>query len=126
MSIPAAFSTNRFSLIDRGFVYAIAHIRGGTDKGYGWYLDGKLEKKPNTFRDFISAAEALIAAGFTPAGQLVGHDRSAGGLLTGAVANLRHALFRGIVAEVSFVDVLTTMFDKDLHRKPPEHRGWGT
>src|SRR3546814_9819678 len=62
MSIPAAFSTNRFSLIDRGFVYAIAHIRGGTDKGYGWYLDGKLEKKANTISDFISAAEALHAA----------------------------------------------------------------
>src|SRR3546814_2609464 len=97
MSIPAAFSTNRFSLIDRGFVYAIAHIRGGTDKGYGWYLDGKLEKKTNTFRDFISAAEALIAAGFTRAGQIVGHGGSAGGMLMGAVANLRPDLFRGIV-----------------------------
>src|SRR3546814_16285696 len=102
MSIPAAFSTNRFSLIDRGFVYAIAHIRGGTDKGYGWYLDGKLEKKTNTFRDFISAAEALIAAGFTRPGQIVGHGGSAGGMLMGAVANPRPHLFRGIVAEVPF------------------------
>ncbi|MGF1628793.1 MAG: S9 family peptidase [Kiloniellaceae bacterium] len=125
MAIPAAFSTNRFSLIDRGFVYAIAHIRGGTDKGYGWYLDGKLDKKTNTFRDFISAAEALIGQGFTRAGQIVGHGGSAGGLLMGAVANLRPDLFRGIIAEVPFVDVLTTMCDKDLPLTPPEWPEWG-
>src|SRR3546814_16172680 len=100
-------------------------IRGGTDKGYGWYLDGKLEKKTNTFRDFISAAEALIAAGFTRAGQIVGHGGSAGGMLMGAVANLRPDLFRGIVAEVPFVDVLNTMFDKDLPLTPPEWPEWG-
>ncbi|MPZ09673.1 MAG: prolyl oligopeptidase family serine peptidase [Kiloniellaceae bacterium] len=124
-AIPAAFSTNRFSLIDRGFIYAIAHIRGGTDKGYGWYLDGKLDKKSNSFRDFISAAEALIGQGFTRAGQIVGHGGSAGGLLMGAVANLRPDLFRGIVAEVPFVDVLTTMCDKDLPLTPPEWPEWG-
>ncbi|MGD1880604.1 MAG: S9 family peptidase [Kiloniellaceae bacterium] len=125
MSTPAGFSTNRFSLIDRGFVYAIAHIRGGTDKGYGWYLDGKLEKKTNTFFDFISAAEALIGQGYTRAGQIVGHGGSAGGLLMGAVANLRPDLFRGIIAEVPFVDVLTTMCDKDLPLTPPEWPEWG-
>jgi oligopeptidase B len=125
MATPAGFSTNRFSLIDRGFVYAIAHIRGGTDKGYGWYLDGKLDKKTNTFRDFIAAAEALIGQGFTRAGQIVGHGGSAGGLLMGAVANLRPDLFRGIIAEVPFVDVLTTMCDKDLPLTPPEWPEWG-
>ena len=125
MSIPAAFSTNRFSLIDRGFIYAIAHIRGGTDKGYGWYLHGKREKKVNTFKDFISAAEALIEQGLTRAGQIVGHGGSAGGLLMGAVANMRPDLFRGIIAEVPFVDVLTTMCDKDLPLTPPEWPEWG-
>lgn len=125
MSIPAAFSTNRFSLIDRGFIYAIAHVRGGTDKGYGWYLDGKREKKVNTFKDFISAAEGLIEAGFTGPGRIVGHGGSAGGLLMGAVANLRPELFRGIVAEVPFVDVLTTMSDKELPLTPPEWPEWG-
>ncbi len=125
MSTPAAFVTNRFSLIDRGFVYAIAHIRGGTDKGYGWYLEGKLEKKTNTFKDFIAAAEGLIDLGYTRAGQIVGHGGSAGGLLMGAVANMRPDLFRGIVAEVPFVDVLTTMCDKDLPLTPPEWPEWG-
>lgn len=125
MSIPAAFSTNRFSLIDRGFIYAIAHIRGGTDKGYGWYLHGKREKKANTFRDFIAAAEGLIDAGFTRAGQVVGHGGSAGGMLMGAVANMRPDLFRGIIAEVPFVDVLNTMCDKDLPLTPPEWPEWG-
>ncbi len=125
MSIPAGFSTNRFSLIDRGFIYAIAHIRGGTDKGYGWYLHGKREKKVNTFHDFISAAEGLIDAGLTRAGQIVGHGGSAGGMLMGAVANMRPDLFRGIVAEVPFVDVLTTMCDKDLPLTPPEWPEWG-
>ncbi|MEQ8355519.1 MAG: S9 family peptidase [Kiloniellaceae bacterium] len=125
LSTPAGFSANRFSLVDRGFVYAIAHIRGGTDKGYGWYLDGKLEKKTNTFRDFISAAEALIDRGFTRSGQIVGHGGSAGGLLMGAVANMRPDLFRGIIADVPFVDVLTTMCDAELPLTPPEWPEWG-
>jgi len=125
MSTPAAFSTNRFSLIDRGFIYAIAHIRGGTDKGYGWYLHGKREKKVNTFKDFIAAAEGLIDLGLTRAGQIVGHGGSAGGLLMGAAANMRPDLFRGIIAEVPFVDVLTTMCDKDLPLTPPEWPEWG-
>src|SRR3546814_13504531 len=113
MSIPAAFSTNRFSLIDRGFVYAIAHIRGGTDKGYGWYLDGKLEKKTNTFRDFISAAEALIAAGFTRAGQIVGPGGSAGGILMGPGANLPPEPFRGIAPEGPLVAVLNHLYHQE-------------
>lgn len=122
---PAAFTTNRFSLIDRGFIYAIAHVRGGTDKGYGWYLDGKLEKKTNSFRDFVSAAEALIEQGFTRAGQIVAHGGSAGGLLMGAVTNMRPDLFRGIIADVPFVDVLTTMSDTELPLTPPEWPEWG-
>ena len=88
-AIPAAFSTNRLSLVDRGFVYAIAHIRGGSDCGYGWYLDGKLAKKTNTFADFIAAAEHLIAERYTAKGRVSAHGGSAGGMLMGAVANLR-------------------------------------
>ena len=124
-AIPAAFSTNRLSLVDRGFVYAIAHIRGGSDCGYGWYLDGKLENKANTFADFIAAAEHLIAEGYTAKGRIAAHGGSAGGMLMGAVANLRPDLFAGIVAEVPFVDVLNTMCDTDLPLTPPEWPEWG-
>ena len=124
-AIPAAFSTNRLSLVDRGFVYAIAHIRGGSDCGYGWYLDGKLAKKTNTFADFIAAAEHLIAEGYTARGRIAAHGGSAGGMLMGAVANMRPDLFASIVAEVPFVDVLTTMCDRDLPLTPPEWPEWG-
>ena len=124
-AIPAAFSTNRLSLVDRGFVYAIAHVRGGSDCGYGWYLDGKLAKKTNTFADFIAAAEHLIAEGYTAKGRIAAHGGSAGGLLMGAVANMRPDLFASIVAEVPFVDVLTTMCDRDLPLTPPEWPEWG-
>ncbi|MBV8406492.1 MAG: S9 family peptidase, partial [Alphaproteobacteria bacterium] len=109
MAMPASFSANRLSLVDRGFAYAIAHIRGGSDKGYGWYLDGKREKKTNTFADYEAAARALIARGYTSAGRIVGHGASAGGMLMGAVANRAPELFAGLVAEVPFVDVLNTM-----------------
>ncbi|MBM3558460.1 MAG: S9 family peptidase [Alphaproteobacteria bacterium] len=125
ISIPASFAPNRFSLVDRGFVYAIAHIRGGTDKGIGWYLDGKLEKKENTFRDFVAVADHLVAAGYTAAGRIVAHGGSAGGMLMGAVANMRPELFAGIVAEVPFVDVLNTMCDASLPLTPPEWVEWG-
>ena len=125
MSIPAGFSTNRLSLVDRGFVYAIAHIRGGDDKGYGWYLDGKLEAKMNTFTDFIAAGEALVREGFCRAGNIAAHGGSAGGMLMGVVVNLRPDLFRAIVAEVPFVDVLNTMCDADLPLTPPEWPEWG-
>ncbi|HEY1152690.1 MAG TPA: prolyl oligopeptidase family serine peptidase, partial [Pseudolabrys sp.] len=124
-AIPASFSTNRLSLVDRGFVYAIAHIRGGSDKGWGWYLDGKREKKPNTFDDFAASARALIDARYTSAKRIVGHGGSAGGMLMGAVANRAGDLFAGIVAEVPFVDVLNTMRDDTLPLTPPEWPEWG-
>lgn len=124
-AIPASFSTNRLSLVDRGFVYAIAHIRGGSDKGWGWYLDGKREKKPNTFDDFATSARALIDAKYTSAKRIVGHGGSAGGMLMGAVANRAGDLFAGIVAEVPFVDVLNTMRDDTLPLTPPEWPEWG-
>ncbi|WP_322096023.1 S9 family peptidase [Pelagibius litoralis] len=122
---PAGFSANRFSLIDRGFIYAIAHVRGGTDKGYGWYLDGKLANKANSFRDFVSAGEALVARGLTRKGRIVAHGGSAGGLLVGAAVNMAPDLFGGVIAEVPFVDVLTTMCDKELPLTPPEWPEWG-
>ena len=124
-AIPASFSANRLSLVDRGFVYAIAHVRGGADKGWGWYLDGKREKKTNTFDDFATAARALIAAKYTSAKKIVGHGGSAGGMLMGAVANRAGDLFAGIVAEVPFVDVLNTMMDATLPLTPPEWPEWG-
>ena len=121
----ASFSTNRFSLVDRGFVFAIAHVRGGTDRGWRWYEDGKLAKKPNTFHDFLAAARFLIAEGFTSAGRIVAQGGSAGGLLMGAVANLAPDLFAGIIADVPFVDVLATMLDPNLPLTPPEWLEWG-
>ncbi|OJU46012.1 MAG: S9 family peptidase [Alphaproteobacteria bacterium 65-37] len=125
MAMPASFSANRLSLVDRGFVYAIAHIRGGSDKGWSWYLDGKREKKTNTFDDFAAAGRALITSGYTSAGRIVGHGGSAGGMLMGAVANRAGDLFAGIVAEVPFVDVLNTMLDDKLPLTPPEWPEWG-
>ncbi|MDB5645952.1 S9 family peptidase [Methylobacterium sp.] len=123
--MPAAFRTNLLSLVDRGFVYAIAHVRGGTEKGWRWYLDGKREKKPNTFTDFVACGRALIEAGYTAEGRIVAHGGSAGGMLMGAVANLAPELFAGIVADVPFVDVLNTMLDGDLPLTPPEWPEWG-
>ena len=125
MAMPASFSANRLSLVDRGFVYAIAHIRGGSDKGWGWYLDGKREKKTNSFDDFAAAGRALIAAKYTGAKRIVGHGGSAGGMLMGAAANRAGELFAGIVAEVPFVDVLNTMLDDTLPLTPPEWPEWG-
>jgi oligopeptidase B len=125
LSIPAAFSANRLSLVDRGFVFAIAHIRGGTDKGWRWYREGKLHKKPNTFKDFIAAAEYLIANKWTTREKLVAQGGSAGGLLMGAVANLRPDLFGAIIAEVPFVDVLNTILDESLPLTAPEWPEWG-
>jgi oligopeptidase B len=125
MAMPAAFRTNHLSLVDRGFVYAIAHIRGGTEKGWRWYLQGKRENKPNTFADFIACAEALADARYTARGRIVAFGGSAGGMLMGAVANLRPELFAGIVADVPFVDVLNTMLDRDLPLTPPEWPEWG-
>lgn len=124
-AMPAAFRTNVLSLVDRGFVYAIAHIRGGTEKGWGWYLDGKRENKPNTFKDFVAAGEALAEAGYTARGRIVAHGGSAGGMLMGAVANMAPDLFAGVVADVPFVDVMNTMLDGDLPLTPPEWPEWG-
>ncbi len=125
MAMPASFSANRLSLVDRGFVYAIAHIRGGADKGWGWYLDGKRAKKTNSFDDFATSARALIDAKYTSVKRIVGHGGSAGGMLMGAVANRAGELFAGIVAEVPFVDVLNTMLDDTLPLTPPEWPEWG-
>ena len=124
-AMPASFSTNRLSLVDRGFVYAIAHIRGGTDRGYGWYLDGKLDRKANTFADFNAVGDHLAALGYTKKGRIAAHGGSAGGMLMGAVANQRPDLYGAILAEVPFVDVLNTMCDKDLPLTPPEWPEWG-
>ncbi|HRY05782.1 MAG TPA: S9 family peptidase [Hyphomicrobiaceae bacterium] len=125
IAIPASFSTTRLSLVDRGFIYAIAHVRGGKDKGYRWYTDGKREKKTNTFTDFIAVGEHLVAEGFTQRGRIIAHGGSAGGMLMGAIANMAPELFLGIIADVPFVDVLNTMLDKDLPLTPPEWPEWG-
>ncbi len=125
ITIPAAFNTNCLSLVDRGFVYAIAHVRGGKDKGYAWYEDGKRAKKENTFKDFIAAARFLVQQGYTGHERIVAHGGSAGGMLMGAVANMAPEAFGAIVAEVPFVDVLTTMLDATLPLTPPEWPEWG-
>jgi oligopeptidase B len=125
ISIPASFSTTRLSLVDRGFIFAIAHIRGGKDKGYHWYTDGKLDKKLNTFTDFVAAGEHLVAQGLTQRGRIVANGGSAGGMLMGVVANMAPDLFLGIIADVPFVDVLNTMLDKSLPLTPPEWPEWG-
>ena len=123
--MPASFSANRLSLVDHGFVYAIAHVRGGTDKGWHWYTDGKLSKKRNTFTDFVSAAKYLIEAGYTHEGGIVAEGGSAGGMLMGAAVNLAPELFAGVIADVPFVDVLNTMLDASLPLTPPEWLEWG-
>jgi oligopeptidase B len=125
ISISASFNSHWLSLADRGFVCAIAHVRGGKDKGYRWYAEGKREKKTNTFQDFIAAARYLAEHRFTSAHRTVAHGGSAGGMLMGAVANMAPELFKGIVAEVPFVDVLTTMLDDTLPLTPPEWQEWG-
>jgi oligopeptidase B len=125
ITIPAGFSITRLSLVDRGFIYAIAHIRGGKACGHDWFTQGRGPKKTNTFEDFASAARDLIARGWTQAGQITLHGGSAGGLLVGATINLAPELFRGAIAEVPFVDVLTTMLDASLPLTPPEWPEWG-
>ncbi|AGH50613.1 oligopeptidase B [Sphingomonas sp. MM-1] len=122
---PPAFSTLRLSLLDRGFAVAIAHIRGGDDLGYRWYLDGKAEKRWNTFHDFVDAAKGLIAAGFTRAGRIAINGGSAGGELMGVVANTDPGLWGAVVADVPFVDVLNTMLDDSLPLTPGEWPEWG-
>ncbi|PIO98472.1 S9 family peptidase [Pleomorphomonas carboxyditropha] len=125
IAIPASFSTRILSLVDRGFVYAIAHIRGGNEKGHRWYLAGKHLNKPNTFKDFIAAARYLCDKGFTSEGRIVAHGGSAGGMLMGAVANMAPSLWGAVLAAVPFVDVLNTMLDATLPLTPPEWPEWG-
>jgi oligopeptidase B len=124
-SMSAAFRTRPLSLVDRGFVYAIAHVRGGTEKGWAWYQAGKKFNKVNTFKDYISAGEALCALGYTARGRIVAEGGSAGGMLMGAVANMAPDLFAGIIADVPFVDVLNTIMDGTLPLTPPEWPEWG-
>ncbi|MFJ6024191.1 S9 family peptidase [Brevundimonas sp. NPDC092305] len=121
----ASFSTNRLSLVDRGFIYAIAHIRGGSDKGWNWFLSARRMTKKNTFTDFIAAAEHLISRNFTKAGNIVAHGGSAGGMLMGAINNMRPDLWAGVIGDVPFVDVINTMSDTSLPLTPPEWPEWG-
>jgi oligopeptidase B len=125
ITVPAAFNTNCLSLADRGFIYAVAHVRGGKDKGFSWYEDGKRVKKMNTFRDFIAVARHLVAESYTSHDRIVAQGGSAGGMLMGAVANMAPEVFGSIIAEVPFVDVLTTMLDETLPLTPPEWPEWG-
>jgi oligopeptidase B len=123
--IPASFSGNSLSLVNRGFVYAIAHVRGGKEMGYAWYESGKLRQKKNTFLDFVAAAEHLCRTGWTASSRIAIHGGSAGGMLVGAAVNLRPDLFNAVVGEVPFVDVLNTMCDAELPLTPPEWPEWG-
>ncbi|HSG67614.1 MAG TPA: S9 family peptidase [Bacteroidales bacterium] len=124
-SMDPYFSSVRLSLLDRGFVYAIAHIRGGEEMGRWWYEDGKLLKKKNTFTDFISCAEFLIAEKYTSPDKLFAMGGSAGGLLVGAVVNMRPEIFKGVIAAVPFVDVVTTMLDESIPLTTGEYDEWG-
>ncbi len=124
-AIPPSFSTIRLSLLDRGYAYAIAHVRGGDDLGYQWFLDGKLTKRTNTFTDFVDAAKGLIAAGFTRPGNIGIQGGSAGGELMGVVVNTDPELWGAVVADVPFVDVLATMQDESLPLTPGEWPEWG-
>ena len=125
LAMEPGFSTSRLSLLDRGFAYAIAHIRGGDDLGQQWYLDGKLNKRTNTFNDFVDVAKGLIEQGFTRAGRITISGGSAGGELMGAVMNSDPALWGVVVAHVPFVDVLNTMLDPSLPLTPGEWPEWG-
>jgi len=124
-AVPPSFGTARISLLDRGWAFAIAHIRGGDDLGYDWFLQGKLDKRANTFNDFIDAAKGLVAAGFTKPGNIAIQGGSAGGELMGAVANSDPGLWGAVVADVPFVDVLNTMLDDSLPLTPGEWPEWG-
>jgi oligopeptidase B len=121
----ADFGSARLSLVDRGFIFAIAHIRGGLEMGWDWYEQGKLLNKKNTFNDFIDCAEFLIAEGYTSEGNIVAVGGSAGGMLIGVVANARPELFKAVVAHVPFVDVLTSMLDDGLPLTTVEYNEWG-
>ena len=124
-AIPPSFSTSRLSLVDRGFAFAIAHIRGGDDLGYQWFLDGKLKARTNTFNDFVDVARGLVQQGYAKPGRIAAQGGSAGGELMGAVVNQAPELFGAVVADVPFVDVLNTMLDDTLPLTPGEWTEWG-
>ena len=124
-SLDAGFSAERVSLLDRGFIYAIAHVRGGEELGRWWYEEGKLFNKKNTFTDFIACAECLAQGGYTTPNQLYAQGGSAGGLLIGAVINMRPDIFHGVIADVPFVDVMTTMLDDTIPLTTGEYDEWG-
>jgi oligopeptidase B len=121
----ASFNSNRLSLLDRGFVYAIAHVRGGQEMGGQWYEDGKMMKKKNTFTDFIDCSEFLVANKYAAKDRLFAYGGSAGGLLMGAITNMRPDLYKGVIAGVPFVDVITTMMDETIPLTTFEWREWG-
>jgi oligopeptidase B len=125
LNISPSFKTQIFSLIDRGFVYAIAHIRGSSTMGRQWYEDGKLLNKKNTFLDFISAAEFLVSEKYTSNGEIVISGGSAGGMLVGTAVNMRPELFKAVVAHVPFVDCVNTMLDDTLPLTTIEYEEWG-
>ena len=125
IAMEPSFSIRCLPLVDRGWIWAIAHVRGGSEKGRGWYLDGRGGKKANTFTDFVACAERLAALGYGSKGRIVAQGGSAGGMLMGAIANLRPDLWAGLIAQVPFVDVLNTMSDEDLPLTPPEWPEWG-
>jgi len=120
-----SFSIRSLSLVDRGWIWAVAHVRGGSDKGWGWFLDGRKEKKANTFSDFVACTEHLIAEGYGAKGKVAAYGGSAGGMLMGAIVNMRPDLYGAIIAAVPFVDVLNTMSDTTLPLTPPEWPEWG-
>ncbi|HZZ35617.1 MAG TPA: prolyl oligopeptidase family serine peptidase, partial [Caulobacteraceae bacterium] len=120
-----SFSIRSLSLVDRGWIWAMAHIRGGSDKGWGWFLDGRKFKKANTFTDFIACAEHLAAAGYSKPERMAAYGGSAGGMLVGAVTNMRPDLWGAVIAAVPFVDVLNTMSDTTLPLTPAEWPEWG-
>ena len=124
-SIDPAFAVERLPLLSRGFVYAIAHVRGGSERGRRWYRMGRLEGRPNVFADFVAVAQTLVAEGFTSRGRIVAQGASAGGMLVGASVNLDPGMFAGIVADAPFVDVLGTMLDDQLPLTPGEWLEWG-
>jgi oligopeptidase B len=124
-SIPPSFSSSRLSLLNRGFIFAIAHIRGGSEMGRVWYEDGKMLNKQNTFKDFISVGKYLISNNYTSKNHLYGYGGSAGGLLIGAVINMEPELFNGVISAVPFVDVLTTMLDDSIPLTTSEYDEWG-
>ncbi|WP_395044498.1 S9 family peptidase [Flavobacterium sp.] len=125
MNIDPYFSTARLSLLDRGFIYAIAHIRGGEDLGRSWYEDGKLLKKKNTFTDFIDCSKYVISQKYTSSKHLYAEGGSAGGLLIGAIANMAPEIYNGLIAQVAFVDVVTTMLDETIPLTTGEYDEWG-